>query len=147
VPQVVVVNPKKVTHSLQALVQDLRANPGKYNHASAGPGSSHHLAGELFKLQTKHPDHPYSLQRRRLALQDLIGRQCGHVSTAWAHRPAYQGRPHQGPDGGGRCATPPFPMCPALPSAACRTSPSPPGMGYGRPRARLLAGSSRCWTR
>ena len=30
VPQVVVVNPKKVTHaSLQALAQDLRANPGK----------------------------------------------------------------------------------------------------------------------
>ena len=53
VPQVVVVNPKKVTHaSLQALVQDLRANPGKYNYASAGPGSSHHLAGELFKQQT-----------------------------------------------------------------------------------------------
>ena len=31
----------------------MKANPGKYNYASAGNGTSHHLAGELFKLQTK----------------------------------------------------------------------------------------------
>ena len=30
----------------------LRANPGKLNYASAGNGTSHHLAGELFKQQT-----------------------------------------------------------------------------------------------
>ena len=31
----------------------MRKNPGKLNYASAGNGTSHHLAGELFKLQTK----------------------------------------------------------------------------------------------
>ena len=73
VPQVVVVNPKKVTHaSLQALVQDLRANPGKYNYASAGPGSSHHLAGELFKLQTKTQITHIPYKGAGPALQDLI---------------------------------------------------------------------------
>ena len=30
-----------------------KANPGKLNYASAGSGTSHHLAGELFKQQTK----------------------------------------------------------------------------------------------
>lgn len=73
VPQVVVVNPKKVPHTtFQALLQDLRANPGKYNYASAGPGSSHHLAGELFKLQTKTQITHIPYKGAGPALQDLI---------------------------------------------------------------------------
>ena len=31
----------------------LKKNPGKFNYASAGNGSSHHLAGEQFKMLTK----------------------------------------------------------------------------------------------
>ena len=54
VPQVIVVNPQRVpVTDLKGLLAYLRANPGKLNYASAGNGSSHHLAGELFKLQTK----------------------------------------------------------------------------------------------
>ena len=30
-----------------------RANPGKLNYGSAGAGTTHHLAGELFKILTK----------------------------------------------------------------------------------------------
>ena len=30
-----------------------KANPGKLNYGSAGSGTSHHLAGELFKIQSK----------------------------------------------------------------------------------------------
>lgn len=53
VPQVVVVNPRRVTQStLQEFVAYAKKNPGKLNYASAGAGTSHHLAGELFKLQT-----------------------------------------------------------------------------------------------
>ncbi|MDA7416334.1 tripartite tricarboxylate transporter substrate binding protein [Xenophilus arseniciresistens] len=53
VPQVVVVNPKRVTqNTLQEFVAHVKRNPGKLNYASAGAGTSHHLAGELFKLQT-----------------------------------------------------------------------------------------------
>lgn len=73
VPQVVVVNPKKVPHnSIKELLADLRANPGKYNYASAGPGSSHHLAGELFKLQTKTQITHIPYKGAGPALQDLI---------------------------------------------------------------------------
>ncbi|MGE8320686.1 MAG: Bug family tripartite tricarboxylate transporter substrate binding protein [Comamonas sp.] len=54
VPQVIVINPKKIkAASFQELLAQIRANPGKLTYASAGPGSSHHLAGELFKIQTK----------------------------------------------------------------------------------------------
>jgi tripartite-type tricarboxylate transporter receptor subunit TctC len=54
VPQVVVVNPKNITvPDLKALLALLRQNPGRYNYGSAGAGTSHHLAGELFKQQTK----------------------------------------------------------------------------------------------
>jgi tripartite-type tricarboxylate transporter receptor subunit TctC len=53
VPQVVVVNPKQVSApDLKAFLAQARANPGKLNYASAGSGTSHHLAGELFKQQT-----------------------------------------------------------------------------------------------
>ena len=54
VPQIIVVHPGKVTATtLPQLLAHIRANPGKLNYASAGNGTSHHLAGELFKLQTK----------------------------------------------------------------------------------------------
>ncbi|AOZ07390.1 tripartite tricarboxylate transporter substrate binding protein [Cupriavidus malaysiensis] len=53
-PQVIVVNPAKVrAGTLAELVDFARKNPGKLNYGSAGNGSAHHLAGELFKLQTK----------------------------------------------------------------------------------------------
>ncbi len=54
VPQVIVVNPNKVqATTLPQLLELIRKNPGKFNYGSAGNGTSHHLAGELFKLQTK----------------------------------------------------------------------------------------------
>ena len=54
VPQVLVVNPKRVeVKDFKAFLEIVRKNPGKLNYGSAGAGTSHHLAGELFKLQTK----------------------------------------------------------------------------------------------
>jgi len=53
VPQVLVVNPKKVPGDFKAFLETAKANPGKLNYGSAGSGTSHHLAGELFKIQSK----------------------------------------------------------------------------------------------
>ena len=53
-PQVIVVNPKNVqVKNLKEFIELLKKNPGKFNYASAGNGSSHHLAGEQFKMLTK----------------------------------------------------------------------------------------------
>jgi tripartite-type tricarboxylate transporter receptor subunit TctC len=52
-PQVVVVNTKLPVNDLKGLIEYAKKNPGKLNYASAGNGSAHHLAGELFKMQTK----------------------------------------------------------------------------------------------
>lgn len=54
VPQVLVVNAKKHSEAgFQDFLAKVKANPGKFNYGSAGSGTSHHLAGELFKQQTK----------------------------------------------------------------------------------------------
>ena len=53
VPQVLVVNPKKISGDFKAFLATAKANPGKLNYGSAGSGTSHHLAGELFKIQSK----------------------------------------------------------------------------------------------
>ena len=52
VPQVLVVNPKKVPGDYKAFLAAVKAAPGRFNFGSAGSGTSHHLAGELFKIQT-----------------------------------------------------------------------------------------------
>jgi len=76
VPQVIVVNPQRVpVTDLQGFLAYVRKNPGKLNYGSAGNGTSHHLAGELFKLQTKTFITHIPYRGAGPALQDLIGGQ------------------------------------------------------------------------
>jgi tripartite-type tricarboxylate transporter receptor subunit TctC len=73
VPQVVVVNPRRVPAAdLKAFLDLMRGNPGRYNYGSAGSGTSHHLAGELFKQQTKTFITHIPYRGAGPALQDLI---------------------------------------------------------------------------
>jgi tripartite-type tricarboxylate transporter receptor subunit TctC len=76
VPQVIVVNPTKVqAKTLPELLEFIRKNPGRLNYGSAGNGTSHHLAGELFKLQTKTFITHIPYRGAGPALQDLIAGQ------------------------------------------------------------------------
>nr|WP_145552663.1 tripartite tricarboxylate transporter substrate binding protein [Variovorax boronicumulans] len=73
VPQVLVVNPKRVmAPDFKSFLAELKKNPGKLNYASAGGGTSHHLAGELFKLQTGTFITHIPYRGAGPALQDLI---------------------------------------------------------------------------
>ena len=73
VPQVLVVNPRNVpSQDFKAFLEHARKYPGKLNYGSAGAGTSHHLAGELFKLQTKTFITHIPYRGAGPALQDLI---------------------------------------------------------------------------
>jgi len=51
-PNVIVVNPSLPTRTVPELIAYAKANPGRLNMASAGNGTTSHLAGELFKMMT-----------------------------------------------------------------------------------------------
>ena len=73
VPQVLVVNPKNMPFvDFKGFIEAVRKAPGKYNYGSAGAGTSHHLAGELFKLQSKTFITHIPYRGAGPALQDLM---------------------------------------------------------------------------
>jgi len=73
VPQVISINPNKVPAKTAAeFIAYLKANPNKVNYASAGAGTAHHLAGELFKLETKTEIVHVPYRGAGPAMQDLL---------------------------------------------------------------------------
>ncbi len=75
-PQVIVANPKNIAaDDLKGLIEYLRVNGKKVNYGSAGSGTSHHLAGELFKQLSKTEITHVPYKGAGPALQDLIGGQ------------------------------------------------------------------------
>jgi tripartite-type tricarboxylate transporter receptor subunit TctC len=50
---VLVVNPAKGMNTLADVIRVAKAQPGKLNYASSGPGTPYHMAGELFKSMAK----------------------------------------------------------------------------------------------
>ncbi len=52
-PTLMVVNPAVKATTVRELVAMLKAEPSKYNYASAGNGTAPHFSGELFSIATK----------------------------------------------------------------------------------------------
>jgi tripartite-type tricarboxylate transporter receptor subunit TctC len=52
IPNVLVVNPAKGWKTQAELIAAVKAQPGKFNYASAGVGSGTHLNAEIFRLQS-----------------------------------------------------------------------------------------------
>lgn len=74
-PSVLVVHPKVSQQTLQQLIAFARANPDKFNYASAGSGTSLHLAGELFKAKAEVKIVHIPYKGAGPALADLLGGQ------------------------------------------------------------------------
>lgn len=74
-PNMVVVNPKVGVKTLAELIDKARSAPGKINYASAGPGSSPHLGGELFRQRANIDIVHIPYSGAAPAINDLVGGQ------------------------------------------------------------------------
>lgn len=87
VPNMLVVNNDVPAKNVAELIALMKANPGKWNFASSGNGTSQHLSGELFKgmagVQMQHIPYKGSPP----ALTDVMGGQVtmtfDNITTAW----------------------------------------------------------------
>jgi tripartite-type tricarboxylate transporter receptor subunit TctC len=84
VPNVLVVHPSVPAKTVPEFIAYAKANPGKVNMASAGNGSSPHVAGELFKTMTDVNMAHVPYRGGAPAITDLIG---GQVQVMFSSMP------------------------------------------------------------
>ncbi|HEY9274503.1 tripartite tricarboxylate transporter substrate binding protein, partial [Achromobacter sp.] len=89
VPNILVVNPQVPVKTVQELVDYAKKNPGKLAFASSGSGTSIHMAGELFKMQTGIDVLHVPYKGSAPAVTDLIGGQVqfmfDNMPSSWPH--------------------------------------------------------------
>jgi tripartite-type tricarboxylate transporter receptor subunit TctC len=81
VPNIMLVNPSVAAKTVPAFIAYAKANPGKVNFASAGNGTSPHMAGELFKMMAGVDMVHVAYRGEAPALTDLLG---GQVQVMFA---------------------------------------------------------------
>jgi tripartite-type tricarboxylate transporter receptor subunit TctC len=74
-PFVMAINPAVPAKTVPEFIAYAKANPGKVNMASAGPGTPHHLFGELFKMMIGVDMLHVPYRGEAPALTDLMGGQ------------------------------------------------------------------------
>ncbi len=75
-PNVLVVHPSVQANSIRELIALAKAKPGALNYASAGSGSTPHIAAELFKYMAEVDIVRVLYKGTAQALNDLIAGQC-----------------------------------------------------------------------
>src|SRR4029077_12868580 len=85
VPNVMVVNPSVPARTVDELIAYAKANPGTVNYASAGIGTTVHLAGELFNMRTGVVMVHVPYRGSAPALTDMLG---GHVQVMFDALPS-----------------------------------------------------------
>jgi len=75
VPNVMVVHPSVPARTVDEFIAYAKANPGKVNYASAGNGTTVHLAGELFNMMTGVAMVHVPYRGSTPALTDMLGGQ------------------------------------------------------------------------
>lgn len=89
VPLMLVVNASSGINSVQDLIAQAKANPGKFSYGTGGTGTAGHFAMELFMMNAGIKMERISYKGDGLALQDMIG---GHVQAMFTTGPS--GLPH-----------------------------------------------------
>ncbi|WP_295142215.1 tripartite tricarboxylate transporter substrate binding protein [uncultured Reyranella sp.] len=84
-PNMLVVHPSIPAKTVPELIALLKANPGKYNMASSGSGTTIHLAGEMFKQLTGTDMVHVPYKGSAGAMQDLIA---GNVHIMFDNMPS-----------------------------------------------------------
>jgi tripartite-type tricarboxylate transporter receptor subunit TctC len=84
------VAPAKIkANNLREFIAFAKANPGKLNYASSGPGTPYHMAGELFKhmagVDIVHIPHKGSDQARTAVLAGEVDMMFDAISTIVSH--------------------------------------------------------------
>ncbi|WP_048441782.1 tripartite tricarboxylate transporter substrate binding protein [Caenimonas sp. SL110] len=79
-PLVLVANPSLPVKNVKELVDYAKANPDKLNFGSGGVGTSNHLAGEMFKAETRTQVTHVAYKGTPAAYTDLFS---GQVSLMW----------------------------------------------------------------
>jgi len=96
-PNVLVVRADSAFKSLAEIVAFARANPGKLNYGTSGPGSISHLSSEMLKSLVKVQATEVPYKGGVLAVQDLLGGQIDFIFSdtlpAMAHVRAGKLRP------------------------------------------------------
>ncbi len=81
IPFVLVVHPSLPVQSVADLIKYAKDNPGKLSYASGGPGSTHHLYGELLKSMTGIEMTHVPYKGSAPALNDVVA---GHVPLVFS---------------------------------------------------------------
>jgi tripartite-type tricarboxylate transporter receptor subunit TctC len=96
-PNVLVVRADAPFQSLKDIIDYARANPGKLNYGTSGPGSISHLSSEMLKNITHLQAVEVAYKGGVLAVQDLLGGQINYIFSdtlpAMAHVRAGKLRP------------------------------------------------------
>jgi len=75
VPLILVTHPTLPVKSVKEFIALMKAKPGQFNYASAGPGSPQHLTAELFKFMAKVEMTHIPYKGSGPAITDLVGGQ------------------------------------------------------------------------
>ena len=78
-PNVLVVRADAPFKSLGDIIAYARANPGRLNYGTSGPGSVSHLSSEMLKNNTKMQAVEVAYKGGVLAVQDLLGGQINYI--------------------------------------------------------------------
>ena len=83
-PSVLVVHPSVKANTVKELLDFARANPGKLNFGSSGPGSQSHLGPELLKSMAKVDFTHIPYKGAGQSISDLLGGQVQFLMTPYA---------------------------------------------------------------